>query len=81
MPGCHQEDQRSYVYIEIQRLEDIVWSPGYSEVEGNEVADRLAKEAAVKAKAIEEETRVVTVQNIKRHTENVATETGYWGVW
>ena len=35
----------------------------------------------MKAKAMEEETRVVTVQNIKRHTENVAKETGYWGVW
>ena len=46
---------------------EIVWTPGHSEVEGNEVADRLAKEAAVEAKAMEEETSVVTVQNIKRH--------------
>ena len=46
---------------------EIVWTPGHSEVEGNEVADRLAKEAAVEAKAMEEETSVVTVQDIKRY--------------
>ena len=46
---------------------EIVWTPGHSEVEGNEVADRLAKEAAVEAKDLEEETSVVTVQDIKRH--------------
>ena len=40
---------------------------GHSEVEGNEVTDRLAKEAAVEAKDLEEETSVVTVQDIKRH--------------
>ena len=45
---------------------EIVWTPGHSEVEGNEVADRLAKEAAVEAKDLEEETSVVTVQDIKR---------------
>ena len=44
---------------------EIVWTPGHSEVEGNEVADRLAKEAAVEAKDLEEETSVVTVH--KRH--------------
>ena len=36
-------------------------------MEGNEIADRLAKEAAVEAKDLEEETSVVTVQDIKRH--------------
>ena len=34
---------------------EIVWTLGYSEVEGNEVVDRLAKEAAVEAKDLEEE--------------------------
>ena len=46
---------------------EIVWISGHSEAEGNEVTDRLAKEAAVEAKAMEEETSVVTVQDIKRH--------------
>ena len=41
--------------------------PGHSEVEGNEVADRLTKEAAVKAEELEDETIVVTVQDTKRH--------------
>ena len=40
---------------------------GHSEVEGNDVEDRLAKEAIVEAKDLEEETSVVTVQDIKRH--------------
>ena len=40
---------------------------GHSEVEGNEVTGRLAKEAMVEAKDLEEETIVVTVQDIKRH--------------
>ena len=40
---------------------EIVWTPGHSVVEGNAVEDRLAKEAAVEAKALMEETSVVTV--------------------
>ena len=46
---------------------EIVWTPGHSEVEGNEVADRLAKETAVEAKNLEEETSVFTAQDIKMH--------------
>ena len=46
---------------------EIVWTPGHSEVQGNDVADRLAKEAAMEAKELGEETSVVTVQDIKRH--------------
>ena len=55
---------------------EIVWTPGHSEVEGNEVADRLAKEAAVEAKDLEEETSVVTVQDIKRHAR-----ASIWSKW
>ena len=33
---------------------DIIWTPGHSDVEGNDVADRLAKEAAMEAKELEE---------------------------
>ena len=46
---------------------EIVWTPGHSEVTGNDVADELAKEAAMEAKELGEETRYVTVQDIKRH--------------
>ena len=46
---------------------EIVWTPGHSEVQGNDVADRLAKEAAMEAKELGEETSIVTVQDIKRH--------------
>ena len=31
----------------------IVWTPGHSDVEGNDVADRLAKEAAMVVKELE----------------------------
>ena len=46
---------------------EIVWTPGHSEVQGNDVADRLAKEAAMEAKELREEISIVTVQDIKRH--------------
>ena len=36
-------------------------------MQGNDVPDRLAKEAAMEAKELGEETSVVTVQDIKRH--------------
>ena len=49
---------------------DIVWTPGHSDVEGNDVADRLAKEAAMEAKELEVETSVVTVQDIKKHARD-----------
>ena len=39
-------------------------------MEGNDVADRLAKEAAMEAKELEEETSVVTVQDIKKHARD-----------
>ena len=38
-------------------------------MEGNDVADRLAKEAAMEAKELEEETSVVTVRDIKNMPE------------
>ena len=41
----------------------IVWTPGHSEVEGNDIADRLACET----KEMGEETSIVTIQDIKKH--------------
>ena len=46
---------------------EIVWTPGHSEVQGNDVADKLAKEDTMVAKELGEETSVVTLQDIKRH--------------
>ena len=43
----------------------IVWTPCHSEVQGNDVADRLGKETAIEAKELGEETGVVTVLDIK----------------
>ena len=36
-------------------------------MEGNEIADRLAKETAREAKEMGKETSIVTVQDIKKH--------------
>ena len=47
---------------------DIVWTPEQGDVEGNEVADRLTKEAAVEAKELEEEISAIIVQDIKSHS-------------
>lgn len=51
---------------------DIKWTPGHSDITGNEVADRLAKAAAIEAKQLGEETSVVTIQDIKRHARITA---------
>ncbi|MEW8548738.1 MAG: hypothetical protein AB2693_34990, partial [Candidatus Thiodiazotropha sp.] len=51
---------------------DIKWTPGHSDIAGNEVADRLAKAAASEAKQLGEETSVVTIQDIKRHARITA---------
>ena len=69
----HYLDVIKKIYENISSLEskgwnlEIVRTPGHSEVQGNEVADRLAKEAAMEAKELGEETSIVTVQDVKRH--------------
>ena len=52
-------------------------------MQGNDVADRLSKEAAMEAKEVGEETSVVTVQDIKRHAR-VSTRYKWqqrWDIW
>ena len=65
---------------------DIVWTPGHSDMEGNDVADRLANEAAMEAKELEKETSMVTVQDIKKHARDSIKikwqqRWDIWGVW
>lgn len=43
----------------------ISWSPGHADILGNEIADRLAKEAAQEAKELEDDSRVTTMVDIK----------------
>ena len=45
---------------------NIAWTPGHADIAGNEIADKLAKEAAKEAESIDEnEDRMVTAQDIK----------------
>lgn len=43
----------------------IFWTPGHATIEGNEIADRLAKDAAQQASHMPLDTSVVTLQDIK----------------
>ena len=48
----------------------ISWSPGHAQIKGNEIADKLAKEAAVKAKDMETETTMTTHEDIRKAAHN-----------
>ncbi|MEW8545066.1 MAG: reverse transcriptase domain-containing protein, partial [Candidatus Thiodiazotropha sp.] len=45
---------------------EILWTPGHTDIQGNEVADELAKEAALEAKELDIGTSVITHQDIKK---------------
>ena len=42
------------------------WTPGHADIQGNEDADRLAKEAAKEAQNLDQNTSVLTNQDIKK---------------
>ena len=44
----------------------LFWTPGHTDIQGNEVADKLAKEAAAEAKELDNSTSVITNQDIKK---------------
>ena len=47
----------------------INWTPGHTDVEGNEVADRLAKEAAQEAKELSEESNIITNAEVNKNAK------------
>ena len=52
---------------------DINWTPGHAEITGNEIADRLAKEAAVDAENMPEVCTPLTSIDIKRAVKDSCT--------
>ena len=42
------------------------WTPGHTNIQGNEVADKLAKEAALEAQNLDIGTSVIAHQDIKK---------------
>ena len=47
------------------------WTPGHADVQGNEVADRLAKDAAKEAQELWQNTSVLTNQGIKKAARDI----------
>ena len=43
----------------------IQWSPGHSHIQGNEIADRLTKEAAKEAKEMTDDARIATQSDVR----------------
>ncbi|MEW8547348.1 MAG: ribonuclease H family protein, partial [Candidatus Thiodiazotropha sp.] len=44
----------------------LYWTPGHTDIQGNEMADKLAKEAAAEAQDLDKNTSVITNQDIKK---------------
>ena len=80
--GWENKSQTSVVF-EIKQIMDILkrqnveidinWTPGHAEITGNEIADRLAKEAAVDAENMPEVCTPLTSIDIKRAVKDSCT--------
>ena len=45
---------------------EILWTSDHADIQGNEFVDKLAKEAAAEAAALQEDNRMVTLQDISQ---------------
>ena len=52
---------------------EISWTPGHSSIAGNDVADRLAKQAAKEASSQPEEMRNTSLQDVRQAAEQSQT--------
>ena len=44
---------------------EILWTPGHAEIQGNELADKLAEETAAEATTVPQDTQMVMIQDIR----------------
>ena len=55
---------------------EINWTPGHAEIEGNEIADRLAKQGADEAEEMPEVSEAVTILDVKAAIRESGFENG-----
>lgn len=74
------------VKADIEQLEhsgvsvELSWTPGHSDIRGNEYADQLAKEAAQEAKGKEDLPEVITIGDVKAAARKTGS-TKWQGMW
>ena len=56
----------------------VEWAPGHADIKGNDLADELAKKAAVEAKAMSDEDITITKQDVKKLEANQQTTLAKW---
>jgi len=69
------EIKKQIKYLKDQGITtNIIWTPGHAEVNGNEIADNLAKEAAKEAETIVIDNQTITKQDVKKAARESVTK-------
>ena len=64
--GCRTTPAEENQQLNLDIQTDLNWTPGQANIHGNEVADKLAKEAAAEAASMPEITNAISNEDIKR---------------